>query len=55
MEDTEEASVLGDFFASVFTGKNSPQECQALKTGGKVWSREDLPSVKENHVTEHLN
>lgn len=51
----EEASALNAFFDSVFTGKTSLQECQALKTSGNPWSREDLPSVEEDLVREYLN
>ena len=54
-KDMKEASVLSAAFASGFTAKTSLQECQALKTSGKVWSREGLPSVEEDHVREDLN
>lgn len=30
------------------------QESQALETGGKVWSDEDLPSALEDQVREHV-
>jgi len=31
------------------------QQSQATKTSRKDWSKEDLPSVEEDQVTEHLN
>ena len=49
-EDIEEAEVLNSFFASVFTSKTGFQESQATVTGGKIWSKGNVPLVKEDQV-----
>lgn len=41
--------------SSVFTGKTGLRECHIFEPNGKVWSKEDLPSVEEDQVREHLN
>ena len=42
----EKAGVLNAFFTLVFTGKTTLQESQVPENSGKVWSKEDLPSVR---------
>ncbi|GAB0175916.1 mitochondrial enolase superfamily member 1 [Grus japonensis] len=54
MEDTEKAELLNAAFASVFTAKASPQESQTLQIGKEVWTKEELPLVKEDQVREYL-
>lgn len=51
----EKSKVSIAFFALVFTAKNCLQESQAVKTTGKVWSKENLPFVKEDQARKHLN
>lgn len=51
----EKVEVLTVIFASDLTNKITLQESQALETRGKVWNKEDLPSVKEDQIGEHLN
>ncbi|KAK4832509.1 hypothetical protein QYF61_023574 [Mycteria americana] len=52
---TEKAKVLITFFTSVLTHKTNPQQSQASAIRGKFWSKDDLPSVEEDQVKEHLN
>lgn len=52
MEKTE---VHNAFFALVFTGRICLQDSKTLETSGKVWTQEDLLSVEEDQVWEHLN
>ena len=54
-KDMEKGKVFNSFFLSVFTGKSSLQESQAPESRGKVWSKEDLPSLEKVQVREHLN
>lgn len=54
-KNTEKVEVLSAVFAPFFTDKMSHQESQAPETSKKVWSKEDLPSVEEDKVREHLN
>ncbi|KAK4828703.1 hypothetical protein QYF61_000541 [Mycteria americana] len=54
-ENVEKAEVLDKFFTSVFTGMICHQESQTPESHGKVWSKDNLPSVEENPVREHLN
>lgn len=53
--NTEKVEVLNAFFASFLIGKISCQEFQAPKTSKEIWSKEDLPSVKEDKIRECLN
>lgn len=48
------AKVLNAFFASVFASKTGLQESQAPQTRGKVWNKEDLPSMEKDQVREHF-
>jgi len=41
------AKVLLAFFISVFTGKAGLQQPQVPQTRGKLWSKEDLPSMED--------
>lgn len=43
------------FFTLAFTGKNSLQESQAPKIGGKVYHKEDLSLEDEDQIRELLN
>lgn len=52
---TEKNEVLNVVFASDLTSKISLWESQAAETRGKIWNKEDLPSVKEDQTGEHLN
>lgn len=51
-KDTEE--VLDTFFASISTAKTNIWESRVPKRRKKVESKEDLPSVEEGQVREHL-
>ena len=46
--------MLNDFFASVFTCKGSSHTAQATESKGKNMEKEDLPTVSEDHVQDHL-
>jgi len=46
----EKAEVLGDFFASVFSGKCSSHTTQVTDSKGRDWENEELPTVGENQV-----
>jgi len=48
----EEAEVLGNFFAAVFTGKCSSQVAEGK---GGAWENEELPTVGEDQVRDHLS
>jgi len=54
-KDMKKDSVLNDFFTSVLTGKTGSQQSQAPETKAKVWSKKDLPLVKQEQVREHLD
>lgn len=51
----EKAEVLGAFLPSVFTGKTGLQQSQIPETRENVWSKDDLPLVREDQFREHLN
>lgn len=53
--DMGKVEVIYNFFASIFTGNIGLQESQASETRRKVWSKEEVPSVDEDQVREHLN
>lgn len=50
-----QAEIFSAFFALVFTGKSYLQESQVPVIGRIIWSREDLPSLKEDLILEHFN
>ena len=54
-KDAKKAELLSAFFALVFTGKTDLPESQVPEAREKVWSKEDLPSMEEDQVREHLN
>jgi len=54
--DVEKAKVISTFLPSlVFTRKIILQESETPETRGKTWTKEDLSSVEDDHVREHLN
>ncbi|GAB0192616.1 mitochondrial enolase superfamily member 1 [Grus japonensis] len=50
----ENAEVLNDFFASVFTSKCSSHTAQVAEGKGGDWENEELPAVGEDRVQEYL-
>ena len=52
--DMEKAEVLNDFFASVFTSKCSSHTTQVTESKGRDWEKEELPTVGEDQVQDHL-
>ncbi|PKU29805.1 rna-directed dna polymerase from mobile element hypothetical protein [Limosa lapponica baueri] len=42
------------FFASVFTGKGSSHTAQVAERKGRDWENEELPTVGEDQVRDHL-
>ncbi|GAB0203576.1 mitochondrial enolase superfamily member 1 [Grus japonensis] len=52
--DMEKAEVLNDFFASVFTSKGSSHTAQVIEGKGRDWENEELPTVGEDQVQDHL-
>lgn len=53
-EDEENAEILKDFFASVFTTKISMKESLIQETREKFWREEDFLLVEEDWVRNHL-
>lgn len=43
------------FFTLVSTGRTHLQDSKALETSWQVWTQEDLLSIDEDQVWEHLN
>ncbi|KAK4817902.1 LOW QUALITY PROTEIN: hypothetical protein QYF61_002385 [Mycteria americana] len=46
--------LLNNFFASVFTGKCSSHTTQVAEGKGRDWENEELPTVGEDQVQDHL-
>lgn len=55
MQDMGNTEVLNASFTSVFTSKTVLQEFMVLENRGKVWSKEGLLLVKEDHVRKYLS
>jgi len=52
--DVEKAEVLNKVFASVFTGKCSSHITQVADGKGRDWKNEDLLTVGEEYIHDHL-
>ncbi|GAB0182897.1 mitochondrial enolase superfamily member 1 [Grus japonensis] len=52
--DMEKADILNDFFASIFTGKCLSHTTQASEGKGRDWENEELSTVGEDQVQDHL-
>ena len=50
----KKAEVLNDVFASVFTIRSSSHTTQVTEGKGGDWENEELPTVGEDQVQEHL-
>ncbi|GAB0179685.1 mitochondrial enolase superfamily member 1 [Grus japonensis] len=53
-QDMEKAEALNDFFASVFTGECLSHTAQVTEGKGRDWENEELPTVGEDQVQDHL-
>lgn len=53
-DDTGKTKVLDIFFASMFTNKIGLHVSIGPDIRGNVWRKQDLPSVEEDQVREHL-
>jgi len=54
MRDMEKAELLNDVLPSVFTVKGSSHTAQDAESKGENWEKEDLPTVREDQVCDHL-
>jgi len=52
--DIPKSEVLTDFLASVFTGKCSSHTSQVADVKSKDWENEEMPTVGEDLVQDHL-
>ena len=52
--EMKKAEVLKNFFASALTSKGSSHTIQAAESKGKNWEKEDLPTISEYQVWDHL-
>lgn len=52
-KNMEKSGVFNAFFTLIFTGKTTLLKTHVPKTSVKVWSKKNLPSVKNNQVKEH--
>jgi len=53
-QDTEKTEVANHFFASVITGKCSSHTAQVADSKGRDWENEELPTVGEDQIQDHL-
>ncbi|GAB0187360.1 mitochondrial enolase superfamily member 1 [Grus japonensis] len=53
-QDRENAEVLNDFFASVFTGKCLSHTARVTEGKDRDWENEEPPTVGEDQVQDHL-
>lgn len=53
--DTEKTELLNGFFVSFIAAETGFWDAQAPDRKGKVWNKEDLPSVEKDQPREHLN
>lgn len=49
------AELVNSLFTSFFTSRTRLQKCKALKISGKVWNKEHLPLVEEDHIREYFS